>query len=487
MAFALALAVIGCSDKVPGDRTLDCGPALTVNAIAGRPTDTSVAISVLAVAGDEIAVEWSAAGGSTQLSPTSVATADAPVVIELANLAPDTEHAYRVQLRDAAGGERQSALGRFHTQRAVGTRFRFGVQGDSHPERAGKMYHPALYGQTVARAAESELDFYVALGDDFSIERLLETDRLTQANVDAVYRCQRNALGVVGAQASLFLVNGNHEQAAGYLLTAAYDTPYAEAPVMAGRARVSFYPLPEPDRFYTGDAREVPGVGRLRDYYAFEWGDALFVTLDPYWHSPVPVDTGAPGVDKATDDWLITMGDAQYRRLEATLTASAARHKFVFAHHVDGHGRGGAAIVHAHEWGGWSDDGAAWELPQKRPGWARSVHQLLVDTGVTVVFFAHDHLYAREVVDGVVYQSVPNPADDTYTAWNADAYAPAAIALPGAVYAPAESVVLPNSGFLQVTVDPTAVTVDYVRSVLPGDQALAGAADGEVSWSYTVP
>jgi hypothetical protein len=33
----------------------------------------------------------------------------------------------------------------------------------------------------------------------------------------------------------------------------------------------------------------------------------------------------------------------------------------------------------------------------------------------------HDHVFARQELDGVVSRSVPNPADNTYTAFNDDA------------------------------------------------------------------
>jgi hypothetical protein len=50
------------------------------------------------------------------------------------------------------------------------------------------------------------------------------------------------------------------------------------------------------------------------------------------------------------------------------------------------------------------------------------IHQLSVDNSVTVFFQGHDHLFARQELDGVVYQSLPNPAGDSYTAFHADAY-----------------------------------------------------------------
>ncbi len=49
----------------------------------------------------------------------------------------------------------------------------------------------------------------------------------------------------------------------------------------------------------------MPHIGFLCDSYDWAWGDALFVVIDSYWHSPEPVDN------------------------------------FVFSHHVLGTGRGG--------------------------------------------------------------------------------------------------------------------------------------------------
>lgn len=488
VACAVALVLAVACGGGGGNPTWDCGPPLPVNLVLGRPTDTSIAISLLAEAGTAATCDLGTAPGAyDRACPPQTSIAGEPIVFELTDLAPATRYYYRVRVQAPGGAEVIDAEHTFHTARAPGATFHFGVQGDSHPERQGKMYSPELYGLNLANVAARQPDFYLALGDDFSIERLLEHGELTQANVDLRYRCQRDALGVAGHSTALYLVNGNHEQAAGYLLTDAYRTPFADAPRFAGLARVTYFPLPAPDGFYAGDATALAPIGPLRDYYAWEWGDALFVTIDPYWHSPVPADTGVPGVGKADDPWAISIGDAQYAWLRATLTASRARYKFVFTHHPLGGGRGAAGMLHRQEWGGYDDDGAAYEFTARRPGWAQPIHQLLVDAGVTIVFFAHDHVFAREIVDGVIYQSTPNPADDTYTAWNADAYDPDAIALPGASYDPAAGVVLPNAGFLDVTVAPAGVRVDYVRAVLPGDEAAAGTRNGEVAFSYTAP
>ncbi|MBT4815364.1 MAG: hypothetical protein HON70_06675, partial [Lentisphaerae bacterium] len=283
--------------------------------------------------------------------------AGTPTEIAITGLRPDTRYFYRMRSRSPGAADVETGPAcSFHTQRAPGSTFVFALQGDSHPERLGKMYHPDLYERTMRNVASDHPDFYVTLGDDFSIERLIERNELSQPAVDRVYAHQRSFLGLVGCSSPLFLVNGNHEQAARYLLD---GTPNSAA-VLAGRARTRFFPLPAPGDFYQGDAEEAESVGLLRDYYSWTWGDALFVVLDPYWHSPVPVDNKAgPGKREGKqrgrkgqrDLWDVTIGDAQYRWLTDVLTRSRARFKFVFAHHVLGTGRGGIEMAGLYEWG----------------------------------------------------------------------------------------------------------------------------------------
>ena len=95
----------------------------------------------------------------------------------------------------------------------------------------------------------------------------------------------------------------------------------------------------------------------------------------------------------------------------------------------------------------------------------------MVENGVTIFFQAHDHIFAHQELDGVVYQSVPNPADDTYTARNRNAD------LTGAVF--------DNSGYLNVTVEPDSVNVDYIRSYLPEHES-GTRKHGNVDYSYTI-
>jgi predicted phosphodiesterase len=351
----------------------------------------------------------------------------------------------------------------FHTARTPGSPFVFEIQGDSHPERSPKQNVPELYEQTLLAVAKDRPDFFICMGDDFSVDTLQEINKTT---VEGSYLRQLPYLGLLAHSTPLFLVNGNHEQAS----RANHDGKPDNVAVWAQNARNSLFPQPAPDGFYSGDKEEVPHIGLLRDYYAWTWGDALFVTIDPYWHSKVAVDNKFGGGDKRRDLWEIGLGEEQYRWLKQTLEVSQAKYKFVFAHHVNGTGRGGVAQAGYYEWGGKSRDGRT-EFKTKRPGWAMPVHQLMAKNGVTIFFQGHDHIFAREELDGVVYQTLPDPANLNPEPINAGAY-------PGAD-------IFPNSGRVRVAVGPENVRVEYVSSRLPSD-ATAEHPDGEIIFAYEV-
>lgn len=478
MRFVLALALMTVSLGAQGGKGLgEPGPAAALSLILGRPSDRSATLSVLSETECEAYVGWGrkpeALTGKSQ--PVSLKRG-IPAEIRIDDLPPNSQSFYRLfTRRPSQPGFEPGPTGSIQTQRAPGATFTFALQGDSHPERRGKMFDPSLYTRTLRNVAQNPPDFYLTLGDDFSIDRLINRQELSQPNVDQVYAHQRGFLGLVGASSALFLVNGNHEQAARYLL----DGTDTNAAVLAGRARARFFPLPAPDAFYSGDTEPVEPIGLLRDYYAWTWGDALFVVIDPYWHSPVPVDNragegpgekGKKGGKGNRDLWQLTLGEGQYRWLEKTLLQSKARWKFVFAHHVNGTGRGGIEEARLYEWGGQDRRGVE-QFKEKRPGWPLPIHPLMVKAGVTIFFQGHDHLYARQELDGVIYQSTPNPADPTYTAFNREAYGSGDI--------------LPNSGHLRVTVAPEQVKVDYIRTFLPSDEG-EGQANGIVAHGYSV-
>jgi hypothetical protein len=416
--------------------------------ILGCPTATSVTANVVLAVSMEIYYEYGVASGaySAQTAPQS-AVAGSPLETLIGGLQPNTLYYYRLHYGTAVGPEHT-----FVTQRAVGSTFTFDIQGDSHPERLNKQFDPDLYTRTLLGAASDQPDFYMAIGDDFSV------DQLTTVNADIVrslYINQRQWLGLVGAP--VFLVNGNHEQAS----LANLDSTANNVAVWAQTARNAYYPEPAPDAFYSGDAEPVAFIGQLRDYYAFTWGDALFVVIDPYWHSPQTVDNqyGAGHDNKGQRGlWNNTLGEAQYQWFKQTLETSTAKYKFVFTHHVNGTGRGGIELANTYEWG------EAANLAAHRPGWTKTIQQLMADNHVTIFFQGHDHIFVHQTLDGVIYQTLPEPANPFYTYENNDAYQ--------------SGDKFPNSGRVRVMVSPEGVKVDYVRSYLDKPDELA--------FSYTV-
>lgn len=466
--------------EMPGE-SLDFSSHFMATELLTRPTDHSVTVSLVPKDDLEILFAYGTSSGSyTCQTPAVSAMAGYAMNVTLEGLLPDTQYYYRTCFRQSGSADYKSGPeNTFHTQRSPGSTFTFGIQADSHPERPGKMFDFALYDQTMRNVKEDELDFYITLGDDFSIDKLIEQNQLSRQTVDEVYLNQREYLGYVGSSSPIFLVNGNHEQAARYLLDGTPDN----AAVYAGTSRIRFFPQPVPDEFYSGDAQEVEYVGLPADYYAWTWGDALFVVIDPYWHSSSAVDNvigenGAKKVAKNSardssrkrDMWDITLGESQYQWFKKTLEESEASYKLVFAHHVQGTGRGGIENARFYEWGG-EDRQGVWQFDIMRPGWELPIHQLMAENGVTIFFQGHDHLFARQELDGVIYQEVPCPADPTYSTFNAQAYS--------------SGIKLPNSGHVRVTVSAKNVTVDYVKSYLP-DKETASENNGMVAYSYTV-
>jgi len=436
-------------NKGPQAAPTSANPAFVAAEILGRPTNTSVTVNVIPATPLEIYYEYGTAPGvyTARTTPQSAA-ANTPIETLIGGLQAGQRYYYRIRYNGTPGEEHS-----FVTQRPAGSPFTFAIQGDSHPERVGRQFDAALYARTLRSATGAQPDFYFTSGDDFSVDAL---KTVNASAVRALYINQRQWLGLVGAP--VFLVNGNHEQAA----LANLDGSADNVAVWAQTARNACFPQPAPDSFYSGDATPVEPIGLLRDYYAFTWGDALFVVIDPYWHSSQAVDNTFGGdrqTKKKRDLWNVTLGEEQYRWFKQTLETSTARYKFVFAHHVNGTGRGGVELAYSYEWGDLA------QFAARRPGWEKPIHQLMADNGVTIFFQGHDHIFAHQELDGVVYQTLPDPANPNYTAENTEAYR--------------SGDRLPGSGHLRVSVAPGGVTVTYVRSYL--DQP------DEIAFTYHLP
>ncbi len=426
----------------------------TATELLGRPTDTSITVNMIAGSAVEAYFEYGVKSGVYPgRTPTVTYPAGARIEVVMGELKPNTRYYYRMQYRAPGTAQFTSRPeNTFHTQRAVGSTFTFTVQSDSHIY--DKKGNHSLYEIALNNQLADAPDFLIDLGDTFGDDHDLN---ISEREMDQLHLDQRPFLGIVGKSAPIFLALGNHEGEGGYYLDV---TPPNNLAIYGTKARQRYYPNPVPNQFYTGNTTAESFVGLPQNYYAWQWGDALFVVIDPYRHSPKD-----PKVTKDLWDW--TLGQEQYNWLKQTLEQSPAKYKFVFAHHLLGQTRGAVRWAGLYEWGGLGKKGRE-EFSSKRPGWAKPIHQLFVDNNVTIYFQGHDHLYAREELNGVVYQETPMPSDASYKVGdvNASAY---------------RGTVLNNSGHLRVTVSPSDVTVDYVRAFLPGD-----GTNGQIGHSYKV-
>ena len=416
--------------------------------LLGRPTNDSITLSILAAAGMEAYSEYGTFPGAYSRKTASAASsAGEPIIIVMKGLKPDTEYYYRVQMRNASETSfAPSAEHTFHTARPEGEPFVFAIQADPH--RDGHT-DENLYRATLQNELSAKPDFLIDLGDTFMTEKFATNDD----QVVNRYLQDRGFFGIVASSVPLFDVNGNHDGEFGWT----QDGTGNNDAVWATMARKEYFLPPYPDSFYSGSNTSEPVVGVRGSYYAWEWGDALFVTLDPYWYTKTD-----PKVSGNNWDW--TLGDEQYYWLERTLENSHAKYKFAFEHHLIGDLRGSTYWAPYFEWGGENKDGS-WGFSSERPGWDLTISQLFAKTNVTIFFQGHDHLFVKEDLDGVVYQTVPQPGNP-----NGDA-------APGAEYN-YHGVMLPSSGYMKVSVTPENVTVDYMKTVI-------GQAP-EIAYNYTI-
>lgn len=437
-------------------------PEHPLDVILARPTDTTVTVSVLAYKPTEAYITYGTDSGAlAEKTDTRSLKPDTPAEFILKGLKPDTRYYYRLRLRAGESKEfAPDAERSFHTQRRPGSPFVFTVQSDSHLDQGTRA---AVYELSLANALKSRPDLHVDIGDTFMTDKFEKhKDSYPQ------YLAQRYFFGRIAHSAPLFLVLGNHDGERGDR----YDGSADCMPVWSALQRKKLFPNPTPDGFYSGNEAEVKHVGRAENYFAWEWGDALFVALDPFWPTTARAKKGADD-----GNWTRTLGKEQYDWLAKALANSKAKFKFVFIHHLvgglDDSGRGGSEAAVLYEWGGKGKAGKE-EFKAMRPGWDMPIHQLLVKHKVSAVFHGHDHFYAHQELDDVKYVMVPqpgHPGGDRLR--NADEYG----------YVRGDF--LPPAGHLRVLVTAEKATVEYVRSLLPAAET-PQRKNGEVGHAFTI-
>lgn len=470
--------------------------------LLGRVGATSATINVVFDTTAQVYVEYGPVSATySARTPTQTASAGVPLNISLTELTANTRYYYRVQYaltgNFAARPERS-----FITQRPRGTTFSFVIQADPHMDNNSSA---DAYQLTLANELADRPDFMIDLGD------VMMSDKLNAAGVPVNGNASPNSAGILTRtqmmrsyydlathSIPLYQALGNHEGEWGANLN---GTPNNVA-IWDTQHRTNYFPNPAPDGFFTGDTQSYDangaactpgssvtcGLGQRRSYYAWEWGDALFIVLDPYWSQTASATQPGGGRDccqRNAGYWSLTLGQVQYDWLKLTLERSSAKYKFVFSHNLvggvnpsvngvdQGPMRGGVEAAKYLEWGGYNLDGT-YGFATYRPNLAMPIHQLLVANKVTAFFHGHDHLYAHQSLDGIAYQAVPQPS-----ATNGN------LGTRAADYGYTQGTMVGGRGYLRVQVSPTGATVQYIESWLPSEQR-ANQTNRMVADSYTL-
>ena len=328
-------------------------------------------------------------------------------------------------------------------------------------------------------------DFLIDLGDTFAMDSGNNPGAPTYGSVpigntataEQKYKDALPTFNIVSGSVPIFLTSGNHEQQEAWHLTASNvsGNPANSLPVMGKNAEKKYFLNPVNDSFYSGDTSTYASLGGdqlKQDYYAWTWGDALFVVISPFWTTTTkPYTTatgGGEGDTTGTDNrWLWTLGLDQYNWLKTTLQNSTAKYKFVFSHQIVGgnsatgqvnYGHGGVDSANLVEWGGNDVGGTTSTWATNRPaanGWgSQPIRQMMEANHVTAFFHGHDHQMAHESLNGMVYQSVPS---GSFTG-NFGMYTTGGNS-GNTIWADSTQ----GPGHLKVTVSPTQTTVDFIR------------------------
>lgn len=427
--------------------------------VLARPTERSMAVSLMVYRDATASIEYGPTRGlySKQTLPLSCKSGVASL-IQLSGLNANTRYYYRLRIRGGEGlSDELSPEYTFTTARPPGSSFVFAMQADSHLDENTE---PAIYARAVENMLVDGVDFVVDLGDTFMNDKYSPDFKESEKQ----YLAQRYYFGLVGHSAAWLLALGNHDGEQGRYLNGTVDN----MTIWSNRMRKSHFPNPVPDGFYTGNSTPDPLAGPIENYFAWQWGDAHFIVVDPFW---VTKRTGQ------SDGWAWTLGAAQYEWLTRTLENSSSRYKFIFLHHLiggrDNSQRGGIEAARYFEWGGYNLSGAN-EFAVKRPGWPMPIHQLLVRNRVSAVFHGHDHIYAKQDLDGIVYQEVPQPGYPRFNQANS-----------ATEYGYVNGTILGSPGHLRVTVNPESSRVELVRPVLARDET-ATRRNREIGHSYEI-
>ncbi|MBU0639413.1 MAG: metallophosphoesterase, partial [Planctomycetes bacterium] len=494
-------------------------------AMIGRVTGAGAVVNLVTAAElsatVQVRVRWADTPDDLPSAPdvSPVVVSSTPwerIELLISGLQPNGRYYYLVQYEtsDEPGLWRDlPPAGEFATQKTAGQAFSFCLMADAHWGQPVKVVpgSPARWNgeQCLDRILVAPAgDFLVDLGDSAHPIGIAVEVEAVQRYVD-----WRAVMAPLTRKMPVYMALGNHEQEAGF-----YQRGPAEPPahlwnglsseqyhqLWATAARLKCIPNPRCDTYPEG-GEGAPGYDSIADwwgddgpwnngapmtdlqnFYAWTWGDALFVALDPFRYTLV----GSGTVTNSPSQW--TLGPTQLRWLEDVLAASAARWKFVLAHHQVG---GGLINVQGDAIPDGGDEqayarGSANEAT--RPGTEQAlVHELMLRYGVQFFMYGHEHAFCHSVKDGVNYLCCGRPTFLNRW-WSRGgmraSYGSIVNAQPSVPWVNALLNVL---GYTRIHVSAAAVTVEWIRTgysfvheIVPIAQARRDWLESWLGWDY---
>ena len=486
---AAAITNTGCRQESPPATTSPAPPTtaaaptnlvelLVAPEALFRPTDGGCTLQWIARVPCEARVLAGAAPDA--LLEFSTVKSLGPAEVNIVGAAPDSDLFVQCEFRAQQADEWiRQPVRRVHTQRAAGQTFKAILVADTHPYAA--LNKPGGRENTLAaqlQIIEEQPDFVIFLGDEASMIRNIYRGRaVTPEQALEDWLRWRTLYADMLAQIPSMMVLGNHEGEAGYYQAYENDngTLFLQRWATIARKQMLLNPGPltypeggENDK-WTGDP-ESPATGGaeqgncspLHNYFAWTWGDALFVVLDVHRYTNPGGSTPA-----AANEW--TLGAAQLAWLERTLRSSRARWKIVVSHHLVG---------------GWSWDGGGNTQDTDyfygrgggkyaRVGEQARITDLMNETRARLFLYGHDHVFAHQPSENVDFVccgrvSYLNPEWFDRPGWR-EAYGDAAARDPHDFYA--------ALGYLRLTIAPEKLDLAYVCSGRDG----AGGDNVDVS------
>jgi hypothetical protein len=133
LSLFIIVAAFAC--RKPEDPIPEPGAVQKFTEILGRPTNSSVTMSILFDRETEVYWEYSTSSGVySNKTATAIAGKDSPLEFDFTNLAANSQYFYRTRYR-AQGASSPFLSGpehSFHTQRPAGSTFTFAVEADPH-------------------------------------------------------------------------------------------------------------------------------------------------------------------------------------------------------------------------------------------------------------------------------------------------------------------------------------------------------------------